>query len=278
MNIIEVTPIGFCSGAKKLDEKVFSAVKKNKQLFALGELIHNDRYMEKLRQQTGILEIKNLSRVKKGTIIIRAHGEAPRIWLEIKNKKLSLIDCVCPRVKKLQNLAKKLEKEGKQVVIFGKPNHPEVVGVQGFAPSIVVVHDESKINKIKKLEKIVLISQTTMEFDNFAELTKTFLKRFKNFELYNTICPEVQLRQEKAKKIAKNVETMIVIGGGQSSNTKSLTNICSKIVETHQVNSVKELDKKWFNKKENVGIATGCSTPDFVISEITEAMQKIKRT
>ena len=276
MKIIISKSIGFCFGVKRAIKLAKNSVKNKKHVYTLGPIIHNPQ-MVKMLEKMGIEATKDLSCLKDGnTIVIRAHGVEPKFTREIQRRGLKMIDGTCPYVKKSQLLAKKLKDEGYNVVIIGKRDHPEVIGINGHIDDDgIVVQNEEEIKKIPMNSKIGVVIQTTQNISKVRDIISLIFERADELRVFNTICSAVIERQKDAKKISKNVDIMLVIGGRNSENTKKLAEICSKITKTYHVETADEIKKEWFVDVKKVGVTSGTSTPDFIIKEVVEKLNNL---
>jgi len=223
----------------------------------------------------------DLSSINARTVVIRSHGVPKDIEEKIRGKKVRVIDTTCPFVKRVQNLAYKLEQEGYKVLILGEESHPEVVGIKSYAPRAVIVNNINDIQqgirrgKIGlKPEKIALISQTTKDLKLFQKISEFLREKFKDIKIINTICDATEKRQEAARQLAAEVDIMIVIGGKNSSNTTRLREICEKITKTYHIEKADELRREWFRLAESVGLTAGASTPDFSVKGVLREIEK----
>lgn len=272
---------GFCFGVKRAMRMAQEAIEKNKtkQVCSLGPIIHNNQVVEELSKK-GLKPIKGLNDVAEGVVVISSHGASPSVFEQIKIKGFELINATCPYVMSAQNIVKSLMTEGYTVVIFGDRNHPEVASLVGFSGGeAIVINEEDELEKIEfPSKRIGLVSQTTQSLKNyFRIISKILSKDFSEVRIFNTICSDTQKRQESAARLAKDAEVMLIAGGKMSANTKRLFDICSGICKnTHHIETVKELDCKWFEGKARVGIASGASTPDWIIESIKNEILSIR--
>jgi len=272
VKIIFAKNLGFCFGVKRALKIVENSIKNDsKPIYILGEIIHNERIIQKLKKR-GVKILSSPKKVQKGTLIIRAHGFPP---FKIA-KKVILRDATCPFVKKVQNLAQRLQKNGYQVVIFGKRDHPEVIGISAFAKNkALVVENKSQAEKLPKFKKIALLSQTTVNEEEFFEILKILKKKAREVEYFDTICPQVKSRQRELKEILKKVRTVLVVGSKLSSNTQKLAEIIKnsrkKLI---WVNSLKELKRKNLKGIPSLGVVSGTSAPDFEVEKIKNYLVK----
>lgn len=278
MEVILAKNSGFCYGVKRAWEKTFGVLSKYPSpIYTLGPLIHNPQAVAELSKK-GVKIAKDLNRVKRGVLIIRSHGIAPDILKRLKKKaELKIIDLTCPYVKKEQNLAQRLKEEGYFVVIIGNKNHPEVKGGFGTVKeNAAIVNEVGDAQKLKSHSKIGIVVQTTQSIEKLKAITWELIPRVKEIKIYNTICNATLHNQEEAKKLAKKVDIMLVIGGRNSANTSCLADICERLgVETHHIETEAELKKRWFKNKQKVGITAGTSTPDWIIKKVVEEVRNI---
>jgi 4-hydroxy-3-methylbut-2-enyl diphosphate reductase len=274
VKIIFAKNLGFCFGVKRALNILEKSIKNDsKPIYLLGEIVHNEKVIQKLKKE-GVKIVFSPREVKNGTLIIRAHGFPP---FKI-SRKVILRNATCPFVKRVQDLACNLSKDGYQVVIFGKRNHPEVIGISAFSKNkALIVENKSQAKKLPKFKKIGFISQTTSDEEKFFEILEILKKKAKEFKYFNTICPQVKLRQKELKEILKKVEAVLVIGSKSSSNTQKL----AKIVKNSGkkliwINSLKELKKKNLKEISSLGVVSGTSAPNFEIEKIKNYLQKFK--
>ena len=279
MQILIAKHSGFCEGVERAYRIALKQAKAGKPVFMLGNLVHNAQVVEKL-QNEGIRIIKDLSEITQGTngiLLISAHGVAPEIYQEAKDLGLEIVDTTCPWVKKAQKIAKEIADEGRLVVIVGDKGHPEVKGLIGWSYGrAVVIEKKEDIDKLSLSadRKVGILAQTTQSADHFNQMVSELKEKIKNLKVFDTICGATSKRQDAAVELAKKVDLMLVIGDKMSANTKRLTELCTQTgTETHQIQTVAELNSKWLEGKEKIGITAGASTPDWVINEVTALLR-----
>lgn len=281
---------GFCWGVVQTVEKVEECLKKycDKQVYVLGEIIHNPHEIKRLSQKnlkTINYEQINQINPEKSVIVIRAHGEPPSSYSAINNLGIELIDATCPLVQKLQNKVLKYYKEGWQIVIFGKYNHAEVIGLRGVCNDecIVVMNFEEALQKVNFTKKTVLCSQTTMDSNSLIELefsikNKIFELGFdeNNFIFLNTVCKFVINREKKLQEFAKSNDLILFVAGRNSSNGKVLFGICkSANSNSILVENFDEIDFQKLKEAKNIGITGATSTPKWLLVEIYDKLTEI---
>jgi 4-hydroxy-3-methylbut-2-enyl diphosphate reductase len=274
MKVIIAEYAGFCEGVERAYRIALEQVSAGKPIFMLGNLVHNRQIIDKLKN-LGVKTVKSLSEIPtgtKGVLLISAHGVPPQIYEEAKAKGLRTIDTTCSWVKRAQQIAKDLAQSGRKIVIVGDRGHAEVQGLVGWSNNQAsVVENLADIAQldIKSDDKIGVLAQTTQPEEKFQAIVEALKKITKDVREYSTICGATHKRQSACIDLAKKVDLVLVIGDRLSANTKRLTELCSAAgVETHQIETVADLNKKWLAGKERVGLTAGASTPDWVIEAV----------
>lgn len=283
MEILVGKTAGFCGGVSFAVKKTEEDLDRYKSVYCLGELVHNKEVINKLENK-GLRVINNLSEAKD-KVIIRAHGVERYIYEEAKEKNIELLDYTCKKVLLIHNLVEDYAKRGFYIILIGESNHPEVIGTYSFCGN-----HKSKVNKIEdvddvisnitnlRINKILVVAQTTFNTQKFEEITNYIRKKTDNsfeLEINNTICNATMLRQNETIELSKKVELMIIIGGKNSSNTNKLYDIAKKyctnaiVVETY-----KQIDRKFIEDFEKIGIIAGASTPKESIDEVISYIKK----
>ncbi len=277
VEIIIAKNAGFCFGVRRAINLVEKAMAGKKSLYTLGPIIHNPQVVSKLEKQ-GVSIICDLSKLEKGRVVVRSHGADLSFFKEAKEKGVEVVDATCPFVKNAQNLIKRLSKEKYKIIIVGEENHPEVKGLLSYANTQVkIVQRIDQLKDVFSWRRIGVISQTTQLRENFKVIIVALLQQAKEIKIYNTICEATQNRQKEAKKIAKKVDSMLIIGGYNSANTNRLVKICKEIQEkTYHIETEKDLVKSWFENVQKIGISTGTSTPQWIIEKVVKKLRRLK--
>ena len=196
---------------------------------------------------------------------------------EIKKRGLRIVDTTCPFVLKAQNIARRLNREGYKVIIVGDANHPEVRALVDFAHGSVVVKDkrEAKRLKFKETDRVSILSQTTQSTGNFLETVEAVSgRKLKAFKVVNTICRDAGDRQDAARRLARSIDVMLVVGGRNSANTRRLFEVSKKICkDSHHIETETDIKPEWFKPGKIVGITSGASTPDCIIEKVVRAVE-----
>ena len=234
MKVIKAKTAGFCFGVKRAVDTVYEQVDVcDGPIYTYGPIIHNEEVVKDLESK-GVVVLRTeeeLDNVENGTVIIRSHGVEKRIYDKLEAKGLRVVDATCPFVKKIHNIVRKESAEGKYILIIGNPDHPEVIGIRGWAGEhAAVIRNADDIENIdfSKNRKICVVSQTTFNYNKFKDLVEIIKKKSYDSSVLNTICNATKERQTEAESIAESVDAMIVIGDKHSSNTQKLFEICRK--------------------------------------------------
>lgn len=274
MEIKTATSAGFCFGVKRAVDTVYEQIEKGKKIYTYGPIIHNEEVVKELEQKgvTVIENAKELDALTEGTIIIRSHGVAKDIYDKIKERGLECVDATCPYVMRIHRVVESESQKGSKIVIIGNDGHPEVEGIKGWSVSktdVIESEEEAQNFECEIAQKVCIVSQTTFNHNKFQELVEIFSKKGYDISVVNTICSATEERQSEAKSIAKEVDSMIVIGGKHSSNTRKLFEICSKECEyTYYVQTLEDLNLDLPKSVKLVGITAGASTPNNIIEEV----------
>jgi len=265
---------GFCFGVEKAVNTVYEEAKKgNDIVYTLGPIIHNEEVVKDMKKRgVEAVKIEDLASLPKGTGIIRSHGVSRDVYNFVKNSGHRVVDATCPFVKKIHAIVSVQSGKGKTVVIIGNPDHPEVMGIKGWGDknTYAVENIEQFINLgLKKDEEIIIVAQTTFNHKKFQEIIDKISLLGYDVRCFNTICNATQERQAEAKKIASNVDAMIVIGDKKSSNTGKLVEICQEECKnTVFIQTLEDLNYDALLSVDSVGITAGASTPKHIIEEV----------
>jgi (E)-4-hydroxy-3-methyl-but-2-enyl pyrophosphate reductase len=278
MKVIRAENAGFCFGVRRAMKLAFEAAANSEKLiYSLGPLIHNPQQVECLAQK-GVQVVSDLDSLGPGdTLIIRSHGTGPVVLEEAKAKNLTIVDATCPFVVKAQRLAQRLAAEGYQVVILGEGDHPEVIGIMGFAGNDArVVENATDVHNLPTKKRVGIVAQTTQSFDNFRDVVCALLEKSDELKVFNTICHATTRRQEAALDIARKVNLMIVIGGYNSANTSRLASLCVQSgVPTYHIETAGELEASWLEGMATVGVTAGASTPEWIIEDVIHRLEAL---
>lgn len=279
---------GFCWGVVRTIDIAEEEMRDGRPLFSLGPIIHNPKEIQRLREEgLEIVTPADFGRLKGQSVLIRAHGEPPATYAAARDHGITLIDATCPVVTKVQERLRKFYDKGYQIVIFGKKDHAEVIGLVGHTNNeAIVVRSVEEAAKVDPTHKTVLFSQTTMDKATFYEIARVLKERIREFEVgtfeesaidfhaKDTICGQVSGRDKKLREYARANDVMIFVAGRDSSNGKVLFEICrEENPKTHFVEDIGELQAAWFEGADTVGISGATSTPQWLMEHVRECIE-----
>lgn len=262
--------------------KKLKADNPDKNVYVLGELIHNTQVIQEL----DAMGIKTVDELPKGDgiCVIRSHGASPKVFEDIKNAGFEIVDLTCLDVKKVQQQAIELAKEDYFVIIVGKSEHPEVVAIKAnaelWSENVVVASNAEKLKqyeeRIKKHKKVGVVVQTTQRLENLLEIVNYVTPISKEVKIKNTICKSTSMRQTEARELAQNTDLMVVVGSKKSANTTHLAEILKDVTKTIHIENVSELKdyKELIDKATDIGITAGASTPQSVIEKVVNELNE----
>ena len=283
MEVILAEKAGFCFGVKRAVDTAFEqADKASNAVFTFGPIIHNEDVTEKLALKgvNVINSIEELDKLpKNSSIIIRSHGVGEDIFESIKSRGFSIVDATCPFVNNIHKIVRERSEAGDEILIIGNPGHAEVEGTIGWSrrkPYVINnVEDIEALPDSLKNASITVVAQTTYSLKKFQELVAELQDRYYNVNVCKTICNATEERQKEAQRLASSVDSMIVIGGKNSSNTQKLYEISKQQCNnTYYIQTLVDLDLTVFESASRVGITAGASTPNYIIKEVQDSMSE----
>jgi (E)-4-hydroxy-3-methyl-but-2-enyl pyrophosphate reductase len=278
MQVLLADEFGFCFGVERAVEMVEKALEAGDTVRTLGPLIHNAQEMDRLAAQ-GVTTISEPVQIKRSeTAVIRAHGVTPQVERELREKAAKVVDATCPFVTKVQKLASRAAAQNRHVVVVGNPEHPEMIGVRGYAPEhAFVVRDADEIENLPNLNNPLVVSQTTIKLKTFLDAAEAVrAKATGETQVINTICSATRDRQDAARALAGEVDAFYVIGGRHSSNSVKLLAVCQeKCPKSFLIETPEEIDPADLQGVERVGVTAGASTPKWLIDKVVEKLKQI---
>lgn len=281
---------GFCWGVVRTIDIAEEEMKAGEALYSLGPVIHNPMEIERLRAQ-GLATVTHadLPSLKGKKVLIRAHGEPPSTYRAAMQHGVTLIDATCPVVTKVQERIRKFHDNGYQIVIFGKKDHAEVIGLVGHTNNeAIVVKSVAEAEKVDPGKKTVLFSQTTMDKATFYEIAAALKKRIRefvvgtfeesaiDFHAKDTICGQVSGRDKKLREFAASQDVMVFVAGRDSSNGKVLYDICKEAnPRSYFIEKADEIQPAWFAGVHTVGISGATSTPHWLMANVQQAIERL---
>ncbi|MGN1318118.1 MAG: bifunctional 4-hydroxy-3-methylbut-2-enyl diphosphate reductase/30S ribosomal protein S1 [Lachnospirales bacterium] len=278
MEIILAKSAGFCFGVKRAVDYAYSK-EGQKNIYTYGPIIHNKTVTGDLEKK-GIKITEDFDTVKDGELIIRSHGVPPKVYAELEKRGIKYTDCTCPFVKKIHNIVEENYKLGKSIIIIGNKEHPEIIGINGRCDnSAITINsvEEAENIKLDSKKEYALVVQTTFQVEVFNDIISILNGSNSNIKVFNTICSATGDRQAEAKKIAKSVDKMIVLGDKKSSNTKKLFEISKKYCKNvFLCETIYDLQLKNISINDKIGVTAGASTPPEIIKEAVRAMSEME--
>jgi 4-hydroxy-3-methylbut-2-enyl diphosphate reductase len=278
MEIILAEPRGFCAGVKRAVDILAITLEKyrNKcRVYVLHEIVHNKYIVEDFKRQ-GVVFINSIDEIKDngGVLIFSAHGVSKSVENDAKSKNIQVIDATCPLVSKVHKEAQRYEESGKELILIGHGNHPEVKGIRGRVnnPIILVqtIQDVYDL-QVKDSSNLSYVTQTTLSIDDTREIIAALKSRFPNITGpdLKDICYATQNRQNAVKKLAEIVDMMFIIGSKNSSNSNRLLDLCiSKGKKAYLIDNYDCVDNSWLKNVKKLGITAGASAPDILVDEL----------
>jgi 4-hydroxy-3-methylbut-2-enyl diphosphate reductase len=276
MEVLLARENGFCFGVKKAVELTEAAAETGRPVYNLGQVVHNPKISERLSAR-GVKIINDPADASEGIVVIRAHGVPPAVRAAIEDRGLECIDATCSLVLRAQRFTKQLADEGYRVVLLGTPDHPEVIGLKAYAgDDYVIVETEAEWKKLPKMKRAGVVSQSTQPPWAFTALVAHIATISQEMKVYNTVCPVTVKRQNAATELAQQVQTIVVVGGKNSANTRELVNLARmQGREAYHIEAASEVLPAWVRGQERVGLIGGCSTPMDTLLEVKERIEAL---
>ncbi len=279
MKVILAKSAGFCYGVRRAVELAERTAAQKTPCVMLGSIIHNRDVVDHLAAQ-GLYAVKQPEDVPEGSaVIIRSHGESRAVHQGLEERGIEILDATCPNVTRIHQIVEEAEQRGRQPVIVGTPDHPEVLAIAGWCRSPVVVSGEEELERWlseapeRKERPLTFVSQTTSTKKIWEGCVKKAKKECTNAEFFDTICGATSKRQEEARQLAQKCELMVVVGDRHSSNTKRLAEICGEFCpHVLLIERAEDLELSQLPKANMVGITAGASTPAWIIKEVYDKM------
>lgn len=278
--IILLRPRGFCAGVVRAIDVVKIALSAyGAPIYVRKEIVHNRHVVDELRA-SGAIFVEELTEVPVGErAIFSAHGVAPSVREEAKQRKLRVIDATCPLVTKVHLEAKKFARQGYTIVLIGHKDHDEVIGTLGEAPeatALVSTVDDVDALEVKDPEKVGFITQTTLSLDETRDIVARLKEKFPKIEgpAAQDICYATENRQVAVKAVAPLCEMLLVVGSQNSSNSRRLVEVCEQLgVPSYLVDDLTEVKLEWLDTVHTVAVTAGASAPENLVEALVESLQ-----
>ena len=268
---------GFCFGVRRAVDKAFECAQQQLPCVTLGPLIHNPQEVARL-EQAGVRSVRSLEEVAPGqTVIIRSHGVTPAVYKQCEEKGIPVIDCTCPHVAHIHQLVSEYSRNGRAVIIVGEADHPEVIGIAGWANGEVLILSAREEAMAAKLpEQALVVAQTTIRRDRFEDVLSVLRMRVNDLTVRMTICAATSKRQQEAESLSREADVMIVVGGRNSSNTRKLLETCRlRCARAYQVETPQDVPAGVFGPQDHVAITAGASTPQWLLEQVKTRIEEM---
>tara|TARA_B100001123_G_scaffold153417_1_gene177450 strand:- start:166 stop:1029 length:864 start_codon:yes stop_codon:yes gene_type:complete len=276
MKIFLAKDAGYCFGVRDAVNLAYDTAKNHGDVYMLGTIVHNERVIDDL-SKAGAKVVDSIDDVPKDKpLLFRAHGTSPELWDKAKKNNLKLIDGTCPLVTEIHHEIKRLDEEGRKIIIIGDHGHDEVVAIAAQVERSIIIANVEEAKKLRKMKRAGVVSQSTQMIENVQDIMSVLMEKVFDLRFVNTICFPTRRNHEQIKELSLHCDVMIVIGSYTSANSKRLTQLAlERNKRTYQVTASDELDESWFDNCETVGISAGASTPDETINEVVSRIKEI---
>ncbi|KYH12507.1 4-hydroxy-3-methylbut-2-enyl diphosphate reductase [Neorickettsia sp. 179522] len=279
MQIFIASPRGFCAGVERAIETVEIAIRRypEKKIFVYHEIVHNSSVVQNFEAQ-GVTFIEDITKVKPESVLIfSAHGVSEEIEKYAQSLDLVLVNATCPLVSKIHREVQRFEKEGFTILVIGNRNHAEIIGTVGRtrAQTYIVQEPEDIDNLPTIAGKLAYVTQSTLALEYVSTMINKIKKKFPNVVGQSDVCYATQNRQETVKALAKKVDLMLIIGSTNSSNSRNLMRVSSKICQkAFLIDNYNEVQLDWFKGVGKIGISSGASAPEILVQDLVSFLKK----
>lgn len=278
MKIVVAKMSGFCMGVRRAVEMVLDAPDRHPgPICTYGPLIHNPQVLE-LLESKDISTLKAIPNCGTGTVLIRAHGVPPETKKHLKASGYKVIDATCPRVIRVQSIIRKHARQNYAVIIVGDKDHPEVVGLLGYAGANGhVVAGVEELDRLPAFAQAIIVAQTTQNTRLFTAVKQWAARRHPHYKVFETICDSTERRQEEVQRLAESVDAVVVVGGRDSGNTQRLFEIARQTgkpaFHVENETDLAGIDVNSLSALRTIGITAGASTPNWVIRKVVMTLE-----
>jgi len=278
MKVIIAKDAGYCFGVRDAVNMAYDASEKYGEVYMLGDIVHNENVVNDL-SKAGAKVVENLEDIpKNSSVLFRAHGTKKAIWDDAKQNDFNIIDATCPLVHEIHHEVIKLENEGRKIIVIGDHGHDEVVAIADQVNSPIIISSKDEACKIRKIKKAGVVTQSTQMIENVQEIINVLMTKIFDLRFVNTICYPTKRNHEQIKILSETSDIMIIIGSYTSANSKRLTELSKqRNKKSYQVTSSHDVEAKWFEGCNTVGISAGASTPDYLIEQVKNTITNISR-
>jgi 4-hydroxy-3-methylbut-2-enyl diphosphate reductase len=282
MKILLASPRGFCAGVDRAIEIVERALDRGDgPVYVRHEIVHNQHVVDDLRAKGAVFVDEPEQAPRGARLIFSAHGVSPDVRRRAEENAHRTIDATCPLVTKVHNEVRRMQAEGFEIVMIGHAGHVEVEGTMGQAPGhmhlVETVEDVENL-EVDRPERLGCVTQTTLSVDDTHEIMDALAARFPRIQLpkRDDICYATQNRQDAVKTLAERCQLVLVVGAPTSSNSNRLVEVAAKRgVRSRLIQSADDIDARWLDDVQCVGITAGASTPEFLVEQVVQRIESL---
>jgi len=270
---------GFCFGVRRAINTLEKIARERGGMETLGAVVHNQQVLQKL-SEIGVKVVNNVDDIKGNTVVTSSHGVSPALEDELRSRNIEVISTTCPFVRRAQVAARRLAESGFFVIVYGDASHPEVKGILGWAKGRGLASlDEEAVRKLESIpRRIGILSQTTQVPAYYTDFTRKIidlaLNKDSEIRIIDTICHDIRQRQAAALELAHRADLMLVVGGRSSANTNRLAELCSRVTQTHLIETAEEIQTGWIKGKNLIGVTAGASTDERTVDEVMKRLEE----
>ncbi|MBC8376374.1 MAG: 4-hydroxy-3-methylbut-2-enyl diphosphate reductase [FCB group bacterium] len=266
---------GFCFGVRDAIEKAREVAREHGKVYMLGDIVHNERVVNDLAKEN-VNVVDTLDDVTDAPVLFRAHGTIPELWAEAGKKDITVVDATCPLVHEIHDEIKKLDVEGRKLIIIGDHGHDEVVAIRAQVPEAIIIASVAEAEALPRMKKAGVVSQSTQMIENVQEIIGILSMKIFDLRFVNTVCFPTRRNQGQIKEIAPISDVMIIVGSFTSANTKRLHEVSLSLnPRSYMVENANDIQESWFDMAESAGISAGASSPDDLIEEVVEHLNNL---
>jgi len=271
---------GFCFGVRRAINTLEKIARERGGMETLGAVVHNQQVLQKL-SEIGVKVVNNVDDIKGNTVVTSSHGVSPALEDELRSRNIEVISTTCPFVRRAQVAARRLAESGFFVIVYGDAGHPEVKGILGWAQGRGLASiEEEAVRKLESMpRRIGILSQTTQVPAYYTDFTRKIidlaLNKDSEIRIIDTICHDIRQRQAAALELAHRADLMLVVGGRSSANTNRLAELCSRVTQTHLIETAEEIQTGWIKGKNLIGVTAGASTDERTVDEVMKRLEKM---
>lgn len=284
MKVIIDPNAGACSGVCRAIRLIEEYLDRKEDVVALGDVIHNQKELDRLagkglqtigQQQIGHAD--QMQQLEGRNVFIRSHGVSPEVRNKLVNAGVHIIDGTCPTVKRVHKEVEHYSKKGYQIIIVGKSDHPEVIGILGYCQGQgIVIQNEADLTSVDMTRPSLLVAQTTLQRNKFTAMKEKLSNQMKDLLAIDTTCRYIQKRHDQLSHFARSVDVLILVGGQTSSNTSVLFEKCkNENPYSYRIESEEQVQAEWFRDIEVVGVTGSASTPLWQLERISQYINTI---